>query len=105
MKFDYVCDRMAEVMEGDWRGKAEVILEERKRTGNGTVSCLCVPWTRIPRSRTWPSSVWKLTSRFLFCSFWVLGFLRAITGYKEVRRCRFWVLVGALLLFLGVSFI
>lgn len=33
MKFDWVTNRMAEVVEGDWRGKGEEVLEQWKEEG------------------------------------------------------------------------
>ncbi|WVQ84839.1 hypothetical protein IAT38_006996 [Cryptococcus sp. DSM 104549] len=33
MKFDFVCERMAEVVEGPWRAKGQEVLEERKASG------------------------------------------------------------------------
>jgi hypothetical protein len=38
MRFDFAAARMAEVVEADWRAKAEVILQDRVRTGQGEVS-------------------------------------------------------------------
>lgn len=37
MRFGQVCEYTAAVLNGDWRGKAELILQERK-AGNGKVS-------------------------------------------------------------------
>ncbi|WVF68323.1 hypothetical protein IAT40_003088 [Kwoniella sp. CBS 6097] len=36
MKFDFACQKTAELIEGDWRGKAEKLLEERIANGGQT---------------------------------------------------------------------
>jgi hypothetical protein len=46
MRFEYVAGRMAEVVEADWKEKAEAILNERIRTGEGEVSKIRVPLAR-----------------------------------------------------------
>lgn len=38
MRFDYACSKMAELLDIDWKGRAQGILEERIRTGEGEVS-------------------------------------------------------------------
>jgi len=38
MEFGYVCGRMAEVVEREWREVAADILEERRESGQGEVS-------------------------------------------------------------------
>ena len=38
MRFEYAVDRMASVLDGDWRGVAKGILEERLEQGQGQVS-------------------------------------------------------------------
>ena len=40
MRFEHVRRVMAEVVEGDWRAKAELILEERIATGAGDLFVL-----------------------------------------------------------------
>ncbi|RSH93084.1 hypothetical protein EHS25_007437 [Saitozyma podzolica] len=40
MRFDFAAARMAEVVEADWRAKAEVILQDRVRTGQGELFIL-----------------------------------------------------------------
>lgn len=37
MKWEFVLEKMVEMVEGDWRGKAKRLLEERVRNG-GQVS-------------------------------------------------------------------
>ncbi|WVR07919.1 hypothetical protein IAU60_004962 [Kwoniella sp. DSM 27419] len=37
MRFDFACHKTAELVEGDWRGVAQVIMEERRRTGEGNL--------------------------------------------------------------------
>jgi len=40
MRFDHVRRIMAGVVEGDWRGKAELILQERMTSGEGDLFVL-----------------------------------------------------------------
>ena len=37
MTFEWVCNRMGEVIEGDWRAKAQTILDERIESGEGAI--------------------------------------------------------------------
>ncbi|KAK6908642.1 hypothetical protein I204_02065 [Kwoniella mangroviensis CBS 8886] len=40
MRFDFACHRTADLVESDWRSKAESILQERTESGEGQVSCV-----------------------------------------------------------------
>lgn len=40
MRFETVRQVMADVVEGDWRAKAEIILQERIKTGEGDLFML-----------------------------------------------------------------
>lgn len=40
MKFDFVCRRMAETLNADWKARAQAVLEERRKSGHGDVSGL-----------------------------------------------------------------
>nr|XP_019043734.1 hypothetical protein I302_08315 [Kwoniella bestiolae CBS 10118]OCF22664.1 hypothetical protein I302_08315 [Kwoniella bestiolae CBS 10118] len=44
MRFEFACHRTAEMVEGDWRGKAKRILQERMESGEGQVSLTFFFW-------------------------------------------------------------
>ncbi|WWC73904.1 uncharacterized protein I206_107876 [Kwoniella pini CBS 10737] len=68
MRFDYATGRTADLVEGDWRGKAQVILDDRIRSGEGQVSGNCVnDIVYVCSSNSTRIGVYNVTSVLIGC--------------------------------------